>query len=267
VTSRTAQLKPWARGPFELLRHADEHLNAGGDTDRRIALIGFDQTVEVCIEVYLRLHPRLRGGVEIKREDVDKALRTFHSKVEFLEEHFSERKLELGVSIEAIVWFHSLRNELYHSGNGMVPELHVLEGAREASVRVFAAIFGDEALEDLRPATAADPEHVLRSAPRGVDPRMDFLQAYVLLEDAFKEAIARKQGSAPAPAGLRQLWSLAEGHYPELRTHRSAVEALNDRRNHLVHYPLDDIEDKAFESAIDVIWNLADEVERLSGRR
>jgi hypothetical protein len=47
-----------------------EHLNDGGDTDRRIALIGFDNATEVCVDVFIRLPPKLRNNYEIKREDV-----------------------------------------------------------------------------------------------------------------------------------------------------------------------------------------------------
>ena len=35
-------LKPWVRGPFELIRHAEGHLKAGTDFDKRMALISFD---------------------------------------------------------------------------------------------------------------------------------------------------------------------------------------------------------------------------------
>lgn len=44
---KSDDLKPWMRGPFELIRHADRHLKANGDTDRRIALIGFDNAIEI----------------------------------------------------------------------------------------------------------------------------------------------------------------------------------------------------------------------------
>ena len=50
-------LPPWANGPFELLVHAEEHLRAGDDFDRRIALIGFDNAIEITIAAYLSLKP------------------------------------------------------------------------------------------------------------------------------------------------------------------------------------------------------------------
>ena len=56
------QHKPWAYGPFELLLHAELHYRAGEDFDRRIAMIGFDNAIEVAITTYLGLHPIQRGN-------------------------------------------------------------------------------------------------------------------------------------------------------------------------------------------------------------
>jgi hypothetical protein len=50
-------LPPWADGPFELIVHAEMHLRKGEDFDRRIALISFDNSIEVSITTYLTLHP------------------------------------------------------------------------------------------------------------------------------------------------------------------------------------------------------------------
>ena len=127
---------------MELIRHADGHLQNADDTDRRIALIGFDNAIEVCIDVFIKLHPKLRRGIQIKNEDAERALRNYHSKIEFLDEFVASQNASLEVSIEVIVSYHSLRNELYHSGNGMVPEIVVVEGARAAAYAVFKALFG-----------------------------------------------------------------------------------------------------------------------------
>jgi aspartyl-tRNA(Asn)/glutamyl-tRNA(Gln) amidotransferase subunit A len=80
-------IQPWMRGPLELIRHAHGHFEKDGDTDRRIALIGFDNAIEVCIDVYIRLHPKLRKGIELKREEVDAASKNYHAKLEFLDKH------------------------------------------------------------------------------------------------------------------------------------------------------------------------------------
>ena len=42
------QLKPWTYGPFEILLHAELHYRVGEDFDRRIAMVGFDNAIEVA---------------------------------------------------------------------------------------------------------------------------------------------------------------------------------------------------------------------------
>ncbi len=138
-------LQPWMRGPFELIRHAYGHFASDGDTDRRIALIGFDNAIEVSIDVYLRLPPRVRNGVEIAKAEKDHAIQNFHTKIEFLDKHVAARKLTLSVPVETLLWYHELRNELYHAGNGMVPERHVVAGALEGAHRIWRSIaIGDK---------------------------------------------------------------------------------------------------------------------------
>lgn len=216
-----------------MLRHADVHLQDGGDTDRRIALIGFDQAIETSIEVYIRLHPRLRGGVELPREAVDRALRNFHTKIEFLEQHLAGDGRDLGVSVESIVWYHSLRNELYHSGNGMVPELHVVNGAREAAIRVFLSIFGEQFARVFGEGAGrgnVDPEDVVYE---GTHPTMVFLAKYIELERLLRLRIRDPQASKRG--GLRSLWQYVSKAECELAKFTPDAELLDGVRNWVVH--------------------------------
>ncbi len=67
----------WANGPFELLVHAEGHLRRGDDFDRRIALISFDNAIEVSIATYLTLHPIHRGNRSYANVDVEKWLSNY----------------------------------------------------------------------------------------------------------------------------------------------------------------------------------------------
>src|SRR5260370_1113052 len=78
---------PWLKGPYQLISHASGHLVAGSDSDRIIALIGFDQAIEVCVDVFINLHPRLRGNYIVSKEDVAKLANNFYAKIEFLEKY------------------------------------------------------------------------------------------------------------------------------------------------------------------------------------
>ena len=46
-------LPPWANDPFERLLNAERHYRNGEDYDRRQALIGYDNVVEVSVKTYL----------------------------------------------------------------------------------------------------------------------------------------------------------------------------------------------------------------------
>ena len=169
-----------------MLKHAKDHLDREGDTDRRIALIGFDQTIEVCIDVFLKLHPKLRAGVQIEGDEKHRALRSFYSKIEFLEGHLETKDFDLGIPVEELVWFHTLRNEIYHSGNGMVPERKVVEDAYLAATKVYEAIFGIAPDVDGLDEAVSGELPPLRERPRGNSAEMDILNGYRLLEEALR---------------------------------------------------------------------------------
>ena len=152
-------LQPWAHGPFELLVHAEEHLGNGEDFDRRIALISFDNAIEVAIATYLTLNPIQRGGRSYPRDDVDGWLRNYHAKLEFLEAEIAGRGLSWEVEKSHIVWCHDHRNEQYHGGRKGTPELRDLHIIRRAAIWIFEVLF------DVDDAESALTEAIRDRAP------------------------------------------------------------------------------------------------------
>jgi hypothetical protein len=134
-------LAPWAKGPFELIVHAEEHLRKGDDFDRRIALISFDDSIEVAITTYLTLHPDLRNKRQYPKAKIEEWLKNFHTKLEFLKEELAARSTEWGVDRNHILWAHDHRNEQYHGGKKGTPEQDVLAIARSAALWIFAFLF------------------------------------------------------------------------------------------------------------------------------
>jgi hypothetical protein len=229
-------LPPWTRGPFELIRHADGHMKDAGDTDRRIALIGFDNAIEVCIDVFLNLHPRVRKGYEIKNEEKNRALQNYYSKVEYLDNYVQAQKLDLKIPFEAIVWYHQLRNELYHSGNGMVPEMYVIEGARSAAVAVFKALFDIDISPLLTPQVLSHVQHMTAIPRFKENDQMEFLRAFIDFEKALEAYVSLYgAGSTHVPRTVQQRWRYfaKTNEVPEQTGNK--VEEVFKARNSIVH--------------------------------
>lgn len=264
---RPDAVAPWLHGPLELVKHANGHLLDGGDTDRPLALIGFDNAVEVCIDVYLRLHPKLRGGVELEREAVDKARRNYHTKLEFLDGHLQSKELTGLVAVDQVLWFHELRNELYHSGNGMVPELHVIEGARTAALGVFRALFGVDAGLLLQvPEPAA--QQASRPMPAVTQSNeMEFLRVFIEFETLLRATLeAAGHGDAAKRSSVVGVWRDAVGEFPKLRHLGEQVSQFIQARNALVHNQTDRPSDSELERLAFGVLEAIDAIESLTKR-
>ncbi len=140
-------LHPWALGPFELLIHAENHIQSGEDFDRRIALISFDNAIEVAITTYLTLKPIQREGRKYKKEDIERWLSHYHSKLDFLEAEVNKRNISWKVDKATIIWVHDHRNEQYHGGHKGTPEWAVLNIARDAALWVFSILYDVDEVE------------------------------------------------------------------------------------------------------------------------
>ncbi|TKC97993.1 hypothetical protein [Polyangium fumosum] len=135
-------VRNWARGPFELIVHAEGHLRTGDDIDRRMALISFDNAVEVSITAYLTLNPVHRGGASYPNADVEKWLKNYHTKLDFIAHELTRRgSLPWKVEREDILWAHDQRNEQYHGGTGGVPAKRAITTIRSAAFWIFGLLF------------------------------------------------------------------------------------------------------------------------------
>lgn len=162
-------LPPWANGPFELIVHAEGHLQGGEDFDRRIALISFDNAIEVAITTYLTLHPIQRGGRIYRNSDVEMWLNNYHTKLDFLGSEVADRGLLWQVDKAHVVWAHDHRNEQYHGGHKGTPEKNVLKIVRDAALWIFGILFDvkdveaalNKAIIDRSPLTSPSREKTL----------------------------------------------------------------------------------------------------------
>ena len=130
---------PWTDGPHELLQHAVDHLAKGGDFDRRIAMVSIDNAVELMVKTYLGLPKRARSSPGPSRKALDSASESFPALLDLLDTHASDRIV--GFSLDDIEWYHRIRNQLYHSGNGITVERSKVETYFELALILFENLF------------------------------------------------------------------------------------------------------------------------------
>lgn len=133
---------PWAEGPKELLQHAVDHLSQGSDFDRRISMISIDNAVELTIKTYLGLPKRARPSNGPSRKELESLGESFPSLIDLLEKYAVE--CLTGVSLEEIEWFHRIRNQLYHSGNGITVEIGNVETYLGLAVTLYQNLFKEK---------------------------------------------------------------------------------------------------------------------------
>lgn len=159
------ELKPWAVRPFELIFHAEIHYRKGSDYDRRLALISFDNSIEVSITTYLSLNPIQRGNRQYPRKDVEKWMGNYHSKLDFFALEIRNRGLPEYKEKAEIVWYHDQRNEHYHGGGFAVPEQRSLDGIRQVALWVFSVLFETADVETKLEAAVSKSDKGIPSIP------------------------------------------------------------------------------------------------------
>jgi len=102
-------------------------------------MLSIDNAVELMITTYLGL-PKGITKLQISRKELAEINRSFPRLLEALERHASDK---LGrIELVEIEWYHRLRNELYHQGNGLtVVRAKVIVYAELAQL-LFQRLFG-----------------------------------------------------------------------------------------------------------------------------
>jgi hypothetical protein len=211
------QSSPWASGPKEILKHALELLRKDTDTNRRLALIIADNAVELMVKTFLGL-PKRVTGLHIARAKLQEISESFPKLLDALEEHASD-KLN-GVNLGEIEWYHRLRNQLYHDGNGLTVDREKVQVYAELAKLLFQRLFDEELPVDLGPD----------AAPLG-----DFLSRWAQFERGlinYSEFVADTYGRTPNVLAAAKV--LVEEDKMSLSTFEKFRKVL-DVRNKLVH--------------------------------
>lgn len=145
-----SQLKAWADGPFDLIVHAESCLRKGDDFDRRIALILFDNSIEVSIITHLTLNPIQRNNIQYQNADVERWSNNFHTKLDFLFDTFIPAKgCHVPFERADLIHCHDIRNGQYHGGGATIPRVRDLEDIRKAALEIFSQLFDVTDAENL----------------------------------------------------------------------------------------------------------------------
>lgn len=132
----------WASGSFELLRHADSHIQLDTAFDSRIAFISVDNSVETSIRTFLSL-PEKISGVNFQRKEVEEAGNSFPNMVDLL---FNKARPKLaGLDDGDIEHYHRIRNQLYHNGTGLGVDRRYLDAYRQIAAVLLNNLFGVKA--------------------------------------------------------------------------------------------------------------------------
>ena len=131
--------KPWVSGAKELLVHGLQHLDLDSDFDNRVAMISIDNSCELMIKTYLGLPKRITKIEGLSRKRFEEICSSFPNLLDGIEE-FGSNKLK-GIDLGDIEWFHRVRNQLYHDGNGITVEKKKVEAYAEISKILFENLF------------------------------------------------------------------------------------------------------------------------------
>jgi hypothetical protein len=208
---------PWASGPGELLRHGIELLSKDSDTNRRLAMISIDNSVELMIKTYLGL-PKRVNGLSISRREFFERSESFPALLDALET-YSADKIE-GIELGEIEWYHRLRNQLYHQGNGLTVERDKAEIYAQLANTLFRNLFGYELVHKV----------TTRSESLG-----QFISAWTTIERGLRHLARTNAPSEKVPTGLFDVFRLVSlaGLLPSKEI--SELQELRQIRNEVVH--------------------------------
>jgi len=207
---------PWASGPQELLLHGLGLLKIDSDTNRRIAMICIDNSVELMIKTYLGLPKRL-SGINICRREYSEINENFSSLLDALEKYASDKIS--GIDIGEIEWFHRLRNQLYHQGNGLTIERKNIDVYAEVANLLFNNLYG------VKLVSVEDDSTQLLG---------DFMEAWIIYEKSLKDYFSLIKTQNQVYSYFNSLWALRD---QGILSQEDIEELQNIRsiRNEIVH--------------------------------
>jgi hypothetical protein len=187
-------------------------------------MISIDNAVELTIKVYLGLPKRVTGLV-VTRKEFREFSESFPLLLDALEKYASDKVN--GVDLGVIDWYHRLRNELYHQGNGLTVEREKVETYAELANLLFENLFGVRLIEP-----SEDRTKLLG----------DFMAAWIEFERALQplanSAVTALSRWTLSDACARRVASRQNKSRKWMRCGNSATESSMRRQTTILSFPL-----------------------------
>jgi hypothetical protein len=180
-------------------------------------MIIIDNAVELTIKTFLGLPKRITG-IQVPRARYQEISESFPKLLDALEE-YALQKLD-GIDLGEIEWYHRLRNQLYHQGNGLTVERDKVTVYAELAKLLYFRLFDEQLQVGQLPDTQALGEFMFKWAR--------FEKGLI----NYSESVADTYGRTPSlPAAIRVL--MDEGKMS--REQFDQLRYVQVARNKLVH--------------------------------
>jgi hypothetical protein len=143
-------------------------------------MVSIDNAVELTIKTFLGLPERVRGYKGPTRKVLEEASESFPALLDLLETHASQ--LIVGLNLGDIDWYHRLRNQLYHSGNGITVDSSKVEIYLQLATSLFQSLFGFAPVLHRTAAVHTNTGY--------------FLQLWNVFEQGFRRQLPKKEDFA-----------------------------------------------------------------------
>jgi len=120
---------------YNLILHGRGQKFKGGDFNKRIAFLCFDNSIELSITVYLTYY---HSGPSLSKSPTKMK---FHEKIDELMKFISLNSLSPLFTQAELMDFHETRNKIYHEGISIIPLDTNIEKINQASEWIFRNIF------------------------------------------------------------------------------------------------------------------------------
>lgn len=231
-------MPPWATGPGEILKHGIDLLKRDSDTNRRLAMISIDNAVELMIKTYLGLPKRI-NGFSIPRKEYQDMSESFPALLDGMEKYAVD-KLD-GIDLGSIEWYHRLRNELYHQGNGLTVEREKVEIYAELANLLFQNLFGNLLVDRVSQKTGLLGH---------------FMGSWMHLEQSLRNLADRHSLLGNRPTGMIEVLRFLKNASLLTPEEANQLNVLRQIRNQVVHGAADP-DDILTKDVLDEVTELA----------